>query len=245
MKQNKNIGNINRIKTELKRRLVVLRYSKVAAQKYITIFGWVEKYLEGYGEINYSKEAGQRFLVEYLLQRNHNPAQFTSARTLIRRLDEILENKLFTPCFRESKVVCPLRFEDTLQDYLDYLRNRGIRESTIAYKKRCASQLLMRLPDTILTLDKVTAAELYTVFSKNEWVITALVTARCLLKFLFESRITKANLSACVPNPRRPKSLPSVYSGDEVARLLSAVDRTTCMGKRDYAVLMLASHLGL
>jgi integrase len=36
-----------------------------------------------------------------------------------------------------------------------------------------------------------------------------------------------------------------VYSGDEVARLLASVDRSTCIGKRDYAILMLAAHLGL
>jgi integrase len=36
-----------------------------------------------------------------------------------------------------------------------------------------------------------------------------------------------------------------VYSGEEVERLLSSVDRTTDLGKRDYAILILAAHLGL
>jgi site-specific recombinase XerD len=39
--------------------------------------------------------------------------------------------------------------------------------------------------------------------------------------------------------------LPSIYSGDEVKRLLSSVDRASASGKRDYAVLLLASHLGM
>ena len=39
--------------------------------------------------------------------------------------------------------------------------------------------------------------------------------------------------------------MPSVYSRDEVSRLLSSVDRSTSMGKRDYAILLLAAKLGL
>jgi integrase len=36
-----------------------------------------------------------------------------------------------------------------------------------------------------------------------------------------------------------------VYTGEEVARLLSSVDRTTDIGKRDYAIIILAAQLGL
>jgi integrase len=72
-----------------------------------------------------------------------------------------------------------------------------------------------------------------------------LLTARGFLSFLFENGVTKANLSVCVPRPARPRALPSIYSGDEVKRLLSSADRASASGKRDYAVLLLASHLGM
>jgi len=62
---------------------------------------------------------------------------------------------------------------------------------------------------------------------------------------LFDNGITKTDLSACVPKLRRHEPLPSVYTGDEVARLLLSVDRTTDIGKRDYAIIILAAHLGL
>jgi site-specific recombinase XerD len=39
--------------------------------------------------------------------------------------------------------------------------------------------------------------------------------------------------------------LPSVYSEKEISKLLASIDRSTTLGKRDYVILMLASHMGL
>jgi site-specific recombinase XerD len=238
-------GNISRIKEELERRLVVMRYSKVTAKTYLRIFSWVEDFLGGYGEVSYSKEAGQRFIAEYSLQSNHSPAQFKNALTVIRRLDEILENKLFAPCFRKAELKCPPRFTDQFNKYIEHLVKRGLRGSTITTRKRYAGQLLGRFPDKIPSLDVLSAADLYSVFTQYEWPVVAYSTAKSLFVFLFETGVTNADLSVCVPKPIRPRPLPSVYTGDEVAQLLASVDRSTCSGKRDYAILMLAAHLGL
>jgi site-specific recombinase XerD len=202
-------------------------------------------YLKGYGEANYTKELGQRFIAEYSLQSNHTPSQYQTARTLVRRLDEILENKMFTPCFRDTKWQCPPRFTDYRDKYLEDMRKRGLRETTIRSRELYVGRLFSRLPNTIGTLGELTAADLYRVFTQYEWPSTSFVMFKSLLIFLFESGVTKEDLSLCVPKPNRPKSLPSVYSGDEIEKLLSSVDRTVSIGKRDYAVLIIASHMGL
>jgi len=245
MKQQSTSTNLGWIRDELKRRLIVMRYSKSASKAYMRIFGWVEEYLEGYGEADYTKAWGQRFIAEYSLQANHSPTQFKQARTLVRRLDEILEGKLFTPCFRKSAVECPSRFTGIRDKYLEQLRKNGYRETTINSRKLYAGLFFSRLPDTIENVNNLTNADLYSVFTKHEWVQVGYTTARSLLVFLYENGLTKADMSVCVPKPKHPKPLPSVYTGDEVARLLSSVDRTTVLGKRDYAILMLAAHLGL
>lgn len=245
MKQNKGVGNLSRIRSELERRLIVMRYSKVSIGAHMRIFGWVEEFLEGYAEKDYSKEAGQRFLAEYSLQSHHAPSQFKTSRTVVRRMDEILENKLFVPCFRKPSPECLPRFADWYNQYIKQLTKRGFRESTAANHKRNVVKLLKRLPNTVESLEKLTAPNLYHVFTQYEWPSGGYVAARGFLTFLFESHVTKADLSVCVPKPSRPQPLPSIYSGDEVSRLLSSVNRATGLGKRDYAILMLATHLGL
>jgi len=246
MKQKKGSGNLNRIQEELKRRLTVMRYSDVSIRHYMQIFGWIRDFLEGYGETGYSKEMGQKFIAEYRLQYNYAPSLFRCAKTVVRRIDDISENKQFTPCFHESKLVkCPPQFIEWFEKYLESLVKRGLSKSTITTRRRYAGQLLGRLPASVSTLKDIKAADLYSTFAKHEWPTVSFSTARSLLTFLFEKGITKADMSVCVPNPRRPRPLPSVYTGDEIARLISSVDRTSSMGKRDYAVIMLAAHLGL
>ena len=209
------------------------------------VFSWVENFLKGYGETSYSKEAGQRFIAEYILQSNHSPSHYRRAQTLIRRLDEILENKPFAPNFEKAKLDVPCRFIDWYDKYIEYLVKRRFKKSTITTRRRYTGQLLNRLPNTVLTFGELTAADLYNVFTNYEWPMVGYSTAKVFLSFLFENGATKSDLSVCVPKPVRPRSLPSVYSGDEVAQLLLSADRTTSIGKRDYAILMLAAHLGL
>jgi len=245
MKQGTKNGNLSRIREETERRLVIMRYSKSAVKHYLQVIGWIEDFLNGYGETNYSKEMGQRFIAEYRLQANHVPSLFKCARTVVRRLDEILEDKLFKPCFREREIECPSRFAELQGKYLGYLARRGYRDTTITSRKLYSGRLLAWLPDTVLNVETLAVPDLYNVFVKHDWPSVGYTTARGFLSFLYESGMTKTDLSVCVPSPARPRSLPSVYSGDEVSRLLSSVDRSTSLGKRDYAFLMLAANLGL
>ena len=245
MKKVTESGNLTWIREEIERRLIVMRYSESSVRHHMRIFDWIKNFQEGYGEKNYTKETGQRFITEYQLQANHTPAMFNYACKVVRRMDEILEGKQFTPGFCKPKQNCPLRFSSCFNKYIESLEKRGFSKSTITTRSRYAGRLLERLGGTVSSLENLSAADLYGIFTQYQWPFVTFPTAKSLLVFLFENGITKADLSVCVPKPRRPEPLPSVYTGEEVARLLSSVDRTTGTGKRDYAIIILAAHLGL
>ena len=245
MKESAKNGNLIWIRGELERRLIVMRYSEVSVKQHMRIIDWINDFQEGYGEKNYTKEVGQRFLAEYQLQANHALTMFKSACKVVRRIDEILEGKMFAPHFCEAKRNCPEHFSMWFNKYIKSLEKRGFSKSTITTRTRYAGQLLDRLKDTVTALENLSAADLYSIFPQYEWPPVTLASVKRLLVFLFESGVTKTNLSVCVPKPRRPEPLPSVYTGEEVARLLLSVDRTDGTGKRDYAIIMLAAHLGL
>jgi site-specific recombinase XerD len=67
------------------------------------------------------------------------------------------------------------------------------------------------------------------------------------LQFLYEEGKTRVNLSCALANARytRKEKLPSYYDKDEILKIESVVDRTSPIGKRDYAIILLASRLGL
>jgi integrase len=71
---------------------------------------------------------------------------------------------------------------------------------------------------------------------------------KCYVKLLSERGLHTEDLPGKVP--RMPSgttyhNIPSAYSKDEVERMLACVERDGSVGKRDYAVLLLASRLGL
>ena len=61
----------------------------------------------------------------------------------------------------------------------------------------------------------------------------------------WESRVVSANYALVLPRMAKKRSLPSVYSEEEIDTLLKSVERFTPQGKRDYAMLLMALRLGL
>ncbi len=69
---------------------------------------------------------------------------------------------------------------------------------------------------------------------------------RALLRFLHVQGLIAEPLAAAVPAvARRREDLPRGLPAGQVARLLESCDRCTATGRRDYAILVLLSRLGL
>ena len=71
---------------------------------------------------------------------------------------------------------------------------------------------------------------------------------RRFFTYLYTKGFSHQNLSLSIPSIRMGatgSTLPSVYTEDEILRLLKAVDRANPIGKRDYAILLMATKLGL
>ena len=70
---------------------------------------------------------------------------------------------------------------------------------------------------------------------------------RAFLRYLHHSGLNPLALAGCVPSIRRWKlaSLPTYLSTAQVQKVLDGCDRTTVMGRRDYAILMMLAKLGL
>ena len=70
---------------------------------------------------------------------------------------------------------------------------------------------------------------------------------RNYLKFLYHDGIVMSDLSNCLPSVRimRNSFIPAVWEQENVKKLLESIDRQNPKGKRDYAILLLVSRLGL
>jgi len=78
-------------------------------------------------------------------------------------------------------------------------------------------------------------------------IYCTLSAIRLFLAYLYEKGFIQSDLSIIVPKNsyRSEEKLPSLYSKEEVEKLLDSVDRKSPMGKRDYAIILLAARLGV
>lgn len=70
---------------------------------------------------------------------------------------------------------------------------------------------------------------------------------RVFLRYLAMEGAVEASIAGRVPKVRvrRDENIPDVWSREEVEALLAAVDRTSPVGKRDFAILLLAARFGM
>lgn len=82
---------------------------------------------------------------------------------------------------------------------------------------------------------------------KKTSVQLAILSLRSFMKYAYRQRLLAIDHSDKIPRYRsvgQPK-LPSTYTREEVERLILSVDRSSALGKRNYAIILLAARLGL
>ena len=76
---------------------------------------------------------------------------------------------------------------------------------------------------------------------------TSIHVLRDFFKYLYTQRILETDFSFMIPksNYKSQPKLPSIYSKEEVERLITSIERSSSVGKRNYAIVLLAARLGL
>lgn len=142
-----------------------------------------------------------------------------------------------------------------LARYRSYLvRERGLSPATARLYADLTSPLLAsRMADGELDLASLTAADVIGFVRVScpgcaAGTAKLLVSAlRSLLNFLHVEGLIGSSLAPAVPSVagRTRLGLPRGLDHDAVMRLLACCDRTTRLGRRDYAMLVLLARLGL
>jgi site-specific recombinase XerD len=153
-----------------------------------------------------------------------------------------IEYQLIRP---NATLPVPMHLSDPLESYLRFCTSIGNRESTITWKRSICVKFLYFLSD----LGCSDAQEI-----NSSYICRAIIhhsnkdayaIVREFLRYLHEIGTLKLDYSGIIPKYNRGKVLPTTYSIDEVRCLEASVDRSSKVGKRDYAVLLLATRLGL
>ncbi len=131
-----------------------------------------------------------------------------------------------------------------VESYLEKCKVEGNCEWTLTFKQQSCEEFLLEMTNLgkdLATLDAATVGRIsINKVNRNKWHVY-----RMFLHFLFEKGFLSKDLSIIVPTYREKQPLPAVYTVSEVKKIEASVDRNTPEGKRDYAIILLASRMGL
>ncbi len=108
------------------------------------------------------------------------------------------------------------------------------------------------LSQNINTLNDITISHITThiinVGAKHKSLaISFFYHGKRFLKYLFQNKLISKDFSELIPTYKwdTHSKLPSTYNAQEIKCIIEAVDRSNSAGKRNYAILLLLSVLGL
>ena len=139
-------------------------------------------------------------------------------------------------------------------EYANYLREvRGFAASTVSSHRYTAQCFLKHLEEAGLTLKDVQPGHIESYIAKTGQRLKRaslqhdIGALRGLLRFLGHGRQGSRRLGAQIDTPRlyRLEQLPRALPWETVRVLLRSIDRTSAMGLRDYAMLLLIATYGL
>lgn len=139
-----------------------------------------------------------------------------------------------------------------LDAYTDCLAGKNLSDATVLARRKLARRFLRHLYDRgvgVEALGRCDIAE-YWISAGETLAHSSMADIRgglaSLLPYLAEIGITDEDLSVALPTVAgRTTRIKSLYTDGEIEAVLSSIDRSTDIGKRDYAMIMLGATTAL
>jgi integrase len=234
-----------KIREDLFQYLVNMQLSKRSLSAYNSIFDKLEKFMQSRKENNYSVEIGKAFRKETC--NTLSSYSIKVAETVIRRLDDFLAEGKCAIRASSPKSKLPEPFQEPLNGYIAFSKLHGLRDSTITRNVDCCRKALLFFWEKrrIRKISDITPGDIHNAFMASKDKSNLSTSLRSFFRYLYKAGVLGIYLSLSVPSVREPKVIPSIYTKEEMFRLLLSVDRSKAMGKRDYLIILLAQKLGM
>jgi len=199
---------------------------------------------------SYDESVGARFQDDYCQHHTGNRT-LIGVKLFIARLNSLLNEEGFV-AHRQlvALTALPAGLQELLDKYKWHCTEKGNSSYTIRlYEKQTHSFLKLLSDDGIRDSGSITSTAVSIAILRMT-SSHAFPTIRTFLRFLAGNGHIERDYSFLVPHVRQPQPIPSVYSIEEIQQVEAkvrndAITGTTAIGRRDYAMLLLASRLGL
>ncbi|WP_407272970.1 tyrosine-type recombinase/integrase [Radiobacillus sp. PE A8.2] len=244
--------------TQAKEAIKPIQHSASTVYQYGLAWNELIHFFESKGRLYFSKEVANRFMQEAkdeLDKRLIKEWRYKLRRLSVLILLEVLETGRYSwkvHC-AEANGILSDEMKQLHNDYAEALIRSGKGNGTCKLYETLARQFLKYVQSELnknisdLRLDDVRSFIPYIARSyQSTSMRTVLSALRSFLKYLYKESATNEKLVLAVPSSgsRRTAVVPTITQ-DEEDRLLQSIDRSTCIGKRNYAMVLLAMRTGL
>lgn len=152
----------------------------------------------------------------------------------------------------KSEYIFPEGFRIAGEAYLSTLQSEGhLKESTLRiHRRRLVAAALFFESHGVTGLELVNT-EIINLYIKTlagcsqSYLSTVLRTLSHFFEFSFERGYLLTAFTLPTVSVYKDRKIPEYYSSEEISGILSAVDRGNSLGKRNYAMILLAARYGL
>lgn len=253
------VSNLKELLKAFDNELVRVQYSKSRLCNFRTIIKRLAQYSNSIGVDEYNINLGQKFLnCKYPIEYGGKPIRDLPCVTqyavrTVSMLNDFYLHKAFTKEGRNRRTqAISKEAEEFLLQFEQYNRGNGHSEQSVSRFSNDISKFLKYLDNNHIAVKDITDKTVVSYLGSKidyaqDTIKKNLLVMRKFLKFLHTEGYLQADISHCVPSVRsiHNQNIPSVWNATDVTKLLSAVDRGNPLGKRDYAILLIVTKLGL
>jgi len=249
--------NTSHLIENVKEELSKAGYKPGTIQVYQRYWSALLKYEANNGIKSYSPKGGLDFLNAI-----YGISVFTAlskqdkvrARSITLLNDYNRDGMLFPSAGYPSTVSLLCCFHQILEDFKKHQTNKFqiSNKTTYSYNKYLGQFLLYLEKQNLGELSQLNSGIIlnycasHSTYSSSA-LYNSFCTLRVFLRYLKTEGLLETNYSNIVPSVcyKRGSKIPSTFTADEAERIFQAIDRSNPIGKRDYAIIMIAYRLGL
>lgn len=246
---------LSRSISQLKQALAENGYSDKRIYHFSNTTNQLLKFMETYGIREYGMDVGMQFMKEKygFCAGEHLTKSIRSRMQDLTMLSEMQLHGTFVLRHRNRNYRIPAAFEKAANEFMAHRRFCGIIERNMGtmglYLERFFTFLTSQGVENI---EQISGEHLHSYLRyisgfSNMSKDHMMRTVRQFMGYCWQHHYHSKNLCCFAPNVHYEKRarIPSAYSRDDVMKILSMIDRGNPVGRRDYAILLLVTRLGL
>ena len=234
-------------------------YTEGSMQFYRRRWRMLQQFATERGEKYFSEQLGIVFVEKHfhILEKDFEKTlsqSDTQELRIIRLLGDFqLHGAVLRRCYKYKPLLNDPTFIAVSNRFKSYCEAKGYSKVTVDHYVSQSERLMDYLVSQGITCCKAITLTLLNNYIKTlagftyKTVEQNICSIRALLRFLLNEQEIDTDLASKLPmvQARKQTRIPSVWTKDELKKLIGAIDRGSPKGKRDYAIILLACCLGL